>query len=291
MKAAVWLALAVSPALGQIGGGEIAPFAVYTEFQHAPPPAVLNALKLETNSIMSGAGWPLRWRLLSTHPDNEVFTQLVVVTFKGSCDVARVAPERLRARTLGETSVSRGDVMPFSSVDCDAVRAFLSHSLFKMWPAERAPLFGRAIGRVLAHELYHVATRTRHHGSEGVAEAAFTEQELLADDFSFSADDQRILTTLYLTQRPTDAAISRAAGRAAFAKGGCLSCHGEKARGTALAPAIPSSSHTLTPGRLAAKLGATASEMFKRARSLKISWSVDRADLQNLVNYLASPTE
>ena len=45
---------------------------------------------------------------------------------------------------------------------------------------------GRAMGRVLAHELYHIFGETRKHGSSGVASAYHTRGELLAPEFNFS---------------------------------------------------------------------------------------------------------
>ena len=42
-----------------------------------------------------------------------------------------------------------------------------------------------ALGRVIAHELYHVLTQTRHHMTSGIAKAAYTEYELLCPPLNF----------------------------------------------------------------------------------------------------------
>ena len=51
--------------------------------------------------------------------------------------------------------------------------------------SERDALFGRALGRILSHELYHVLAQTSHHASCGVAKSAFSVADLLADEFEF----------------------------------------------------------------------------------------------------------
>jgi len=291
MKAALWLALAALPALGQIGGGQVAPFGVYTKFDKEPPPAVLQSLKQELNSIMSLAGWRVEWRSLSNHPQGEAFTQLAVVTFKGSCDVAFMPVERVETGALGWTHMASGEVQPYSQINCEYIRAFLSRSLYPLWPQDREYVYGRAVARVLAHELYHIFTRTPHHGASGVAEATFTVPELMADQFSFSDADQRALMALFLAQRPADAVTMRAAGQTVFMRGGCVSCHGEKGGGTALGPALRPASSGLSPRLVAAKLATKASSMFKRAKEKNISWHLDTTDIERLLVYLSSPAE
>jgi hypothetical protein len=94
---------------------------------------------------------------------------------------------------LGRTHVSDGAIIPFSDIYCSAIRAFLAPSLFSLDEQSRTLVFGRAIGRVLAHELYHVFARTKHHGSSGLGEAFYTPRELAADDFQFQDEEiQRV---------------------------------------------------------------------------------------------------
>jgi hypothetical protein len=40
-------------------------------------------------------------------------------------------------------------------------------------------VMGRALGRVLAHELVHILTRSATHGKEGVTQATFSGRELV----------------------------------------------------------------------------------------------------------------
>ena len=51
--------------------------------------------------------------------------------------------------------------------------------------AQRDFLYGRAMARVIAHELYHVVTGSRDHAREGVAKPKFTVPDLLNEVFEF----------------------------------------------------------------------------------------------------------
>jgi hypothetical protein len=89
--------------------------------------------------------------------------------------------------------VSDGVILPFADVDCWAVRSFIQKELFEMRTADRAQAFGRALGRVVAHELYHIFANTPRHGSKGVGQAFFSARDLLADDFQFEARESLAL--------------------------------------------------------------------------------------------------
>ena len=51
------------------------------------------------------------------------------------------------------------------------------------------------MGRVLAHELVHMLTRSRRHGQDGVAEAALSGKQLVEEVLPLSAFDISRLTT------------------------------------------------------------------------------------------------
>jgi hypothetical protein len=189
----VVLALAVLPAWGQQAGSPIAPIALYTSFQQQPPPAVLEALQDEVESIMFSTGLKFEWRTLSGVQGNEVSVELAVLTFKGRCDVQGLINRGSHAGALGWTHVSDGVILPFSDVDCDGIRKFLQKGLIAIQPAERAAAYGRAIGRVLAHELYHIFADTKQHASYGIAKEAYSSQDLLSASFRLEDRESNVL--------------------------------------------------------------------------------------------------
>ena len=154
---------------------------------------VFESLQAELATIMAPAGIRFEWRSLKGVRGDEVSVELVVVQFKGTCDAANLGLRRYPPGALGWTHVSGGDVLPFSDVQCDGIRQFVRCGLAGLPLAAREKAFGRALGRVLAHELYHVFAGSRLHGAHGIAKPIYTVSELLADHLEFQAHDFDVL--------------------------------------------------------------------------------------------------
>jgi hypothetical protein len=189
------LAAGVLPAAGEPREAPVATITLYTHFQQDPPEAVLEAIQTELESIMSPMGLHFRWRDLSAASGSEVSIELAVVNFKGECEVTSRGPHIPRPGALGWTHVSDGSILPFGDVDCDRIGSFVRQGLMAMDRDDREEAFGRAVGRVLAHELYHIFANTARHGSAGVGKAAYTVRELLCDEFQFEERESRALRT------------------------------------------------------------------------------------------------
>lgn len=189
------LLLAVSPAFGQEHGAE-PPIALYTAFQETVPPAVLQSLRDELDVLMGPAAMHLDWRSLAGVTGSEVSSELAVVKFLGHCSVENLSLKAQHPGALGWTHVSDGVILPFADIDCDRVRVFVQKELLFVHSSEREEVFGRAIARVLAHELYHIFTHTAHHASDGVGKSAFTVQELLAGEFHFRGKESGMLKVI-----------------------------------------------------------------------------------------------
>ena len=152
------------------------PLTVVAQFEHTYSDSAVKEMQKELQSLMVNSGVELDWRLLSELGPSESFPDLVVVKFHGACDAN--APSRRWSGTpaaLAYTHVSDGQVLPFSEVDCDEVRSFVS--------AKSDLEFGRALGRVMAHELHHILTRSQTHPREGVARRSLSSTELTARRF------------------------------------------------------------------------------------------------------------
>jgi len=189
------LTLGALPSFGETRQTPVAPIALYTQFQEEPPQAVAEALHDELESIMAPMGLRFEWHSLTGVRGNEVAVELAVLTFKGRCDVSSLLPHNSTPGALGWTHVSDGIILPFSDVDCDRIRSFVQKELLAVHTDDRAAVFGRALGRVVAHELYHIFANTAKHGSCGVGKAAYTVQELLSEDFQFEARESEALRT------------------------------------------------------------------------------------------------
>jgi hypothetical protein len=185
-------------ALTFAGTDEVRPktgvIALYHEFAYEPPPVVRAAIEDELDAIMGPIGMRFEWRNLKNRDNPEPTTELAVITFKGRCDVSGLLTHGVYdPGALGWTHISDGQILPFADIDCGEIRGFLQRALYKLLPAKREEAFGRAAGRVLAHELYHIFADTTRHGSCGVAKESYTIEDLLSPAFRFQDKESREL--------------------------------------------------------------------------------------------------
>lgn len=187
------LALALLPVSGAQPGATLAPITLYTQFHQQPPPALLESLQTEVQSIMAPMGLNFQWLSLSTSDGKKVAVELAVINFKGRCDVAGLVAHDSNPGALGWTHMSDGAILPFADVDCSAVRSFIQRELLETRVESRAQAFGRALGRVLAHELYHIFANTTRHGAQGVGREFYSVHDLLSAGFQFQARESMAL--------------------------------------------------------------------------------------------------
>lgn len=285
------LALAALPAFGQTAG--IAPVAIFTDFQHSPSPVVSDSIRQEVENILAPLGLPLQWKSLAGLRGDEMAIALAVVTFHGNCTTADLINPSDKRSPLGITHISGGVVIPFTEVECDRVRAFLRKDLQRTLSEKRDAVFGRAVGRVLAHELFHIFVGTTHHSSGGVAEPFFTESELMAGEFQFESSEMRLLRASLKQARQQYArsrsAASPLAGRSIFQEEGCASCHGAQGQGSGSAPAIRiAGSRPLEPKALATKLAKSFTTMYSHARNRRLKApALDDEEIADVVSFLS----
>jgi hypothetical protein len=194
LKLVLFLLLAgVVPGWSETRGATLAPVALYTQFAQAPPEAVRHALQDEVEAIMTPLGFHFEWRDMADPLGQRVSAELALITFEGRCDTAVTAPFAKRGGPLGWTQVTDGQILPFTNVNCDLVREMVRPTLVTSHADARAVVYGRALGRVLAHELYHIFAKTTHHGSCGVAKESYTMSDLVDADFRFEVKESLLL--------------------------------------------------------------------------------------------------
>ncbi|MFN7997686.1 MAG: hypothetical protein U0Q18_28970 [Bryobacteraceae bacterium] len=159
---------------------------VYTQFEDSPSELSIQNMKSELADIMAPLGVQFAWRSLDKADGREIMAEIVVVRFRGDCRVDTWQSNGLRERALGWTHVSDGEILPFTDVNCNRIRDLLGEYIAGTGIlAERAKLMGRAMARVVAHEMYHFFANTSKHAASGVAKAAFSRSELAAEHLNF----------------------------------------------------------------------------------------------------------
>lgn len=190
----IWVVLYALPSFAGGRPAISSQITLYTAFQQIPPDAVVEAIQNELDSIMLPAGLLFDWYPL-TEAGGRVSSQLAVVHFKGQCDTQDLRPEWGYPGPLGWTHVSDGEILPFIDVNCEGVRLFTQRSLVGLPLPSREAAYGRAVARVLAHELYHFLANTKGHASGGLAKAAYSAEELLGETFRFGRKEYECLRT------------------------------------------------------------------------------------------------
>jgi hypothetical protein len=171
---------------------------VYVANAGAASAQVAATLRAELRDILSGSGIQVQWH----DGDGSVGGRLVVMRLQGSCR-GEIPPtpntKNMKVtqdpEALGSTHVSNGEVLPFADIHCDRIRSFVAAPLSIYGSAVvRDEMFGRAVARVMAHELYHILLKTTSHGKKGLARASQTAGQLIAPRTTFAHDDERKLS-------------------------------------------------------------------------------------------------
>jgi len=174
----------------QSAGATDAALVVYLRTGGNQPAAPLAEMKREVASLMSQAGYHVEWRSLDApRGEDSDASMLAVLELNGTCGLAAgygAAERPLAGNTsLATTSITDKQVMPFSSLNCTALTRSVSATLGQDAGARRDFLYGRAMARVVAHELYRVLMRTAEHARGGVARSCFSTADLLTERFEF----------------------------------------------------------------------------------------------------------
>ena len=163
------------------GGVCTPPVTLYTDFKEDHSQRSFEAMKEEVGTTLAAAGIQVQWRSLRISQSEITSGDLVVVSFTGKCRMNDLFLPRVESGPLGWTYVEDGHTSPFSNVDCDRIRAFINPLIPDTGRDDREALLGRALGRVLVHELYHVFSDSRGHASQGLCSGLFTARYLLLD--------------------------------------------------------------------------------------------------------------
>ena len=205
------LVLAILPLAGAEPDSQGVPFRLYTVFQIEPAASIQQSMQDEVDAIMSPLGWKFQWKSLYADTGLTSIKQATLF-FKGACGTGDLTEFPAYPFVLGRTEMTERNIKPFADIYCDAIRAYLARDLRARSPEDRGAAFGRAVGRVVAHELYHIFANTRHHASRGLGKAVCKPQELLADDFEFEKNEA-VQLRLEALRALQDVALGKSARR------------------------------------------------------------------------------
>lgn len=169
------------------------------------PGETLTGMRREVTRLLSPAHLAIEWR--TGISPGEHFSGLVTLDFRGTCAAeplrrAGVSAEDVKRLAWAESDDHR--ILPFATVSCDAVRKVIGAALSASTSDTRALIMGRALGRVVAHELYHIIAKSARHSGGGASKACFGPAELTRANLSF---DPLTLAEMRPLQVPVDDAL------------------------------------------------------------------------------------
>jgi hypothetical protein len=145
-------------------------------------------MQREVMALMQTAGYDVAWRDSADSAHDVAGASVVVLQLRGVCRV----PERLaaveplgKAVSLASSAVENGEVLPFSWLECETLTKLLAPALDKEPSGKRDYLYGRAMGRLVAHELLHILSNRLEHDKAGVGKPSFSAKDVLAERFQF----------------------------------------------------------------------------------------------------------
>jgi hypothetical protein len=204
-RVVISISIALGLALSLVAGIDKASPSVLTvilDFKGPHSPASVKEMERESGFILKSSGVKLDWHLLGADPFAS-YSDLVVMSFKGDCAYEPAAPryDELGPLTgpLAITHTTNGEVQPFGEVDCDRVVNTARTAMTGPDYSRGDMLIGRALGRVVAHELVHMLTKSGTHGREGVEKPALSGKQLIAGVLPLSVFDLDRLKQEHLT--------------------------------------------------------------------------------------------
>ena len=162
-------------------GGQQTTIAIIMDFEEPYSDSVLEAIQDETERILRPSGLQLEWRFYEKSPIHRgILNREAVIRFQGRCRAGDPPPAHVKQSALALTHLSGKVVLPYADVHCDQVWNLIQDEIRPKTPPRTEVLLGRAVGRVLAHELYHVLAKTTKHAAAGLAKAGLSAQELVS---------------------------------------------------------------------------------------------------------------
>jgi hypothetical protein len=187
---AVWRAFCAVLFFSACVNAQTRMLAVYHASSERIDSTALHELQGEVHRLLADAAIDIAWRYTGEVHIGDQFDKVAVASFDGNCSVAELPPlmpSDGRANVLADTDVDRDwHVQPFFRIDCTHIVRELRPSLDRLSVPMRNLIFGRALGRVIAHELYHVVAQTTEHAEAGIAKPSFSLQDLIAEKIRFN---------------------------------------------------------------------------------------------------------
>jgi predicted nucleotidyltransferase len=161
---------------------------VLVNFEKPHSDVSVKALQHELTELLEPVGVTVDLMLKSDIPKNPEFSELAVFEMKGSCSMDGL-PGRYNdlpdeRGPLAMSYSSDGQILHFGEVECDRVRQCLQRVTGRTEPEKHQVAYGKALGIVIVHELYHMIAGAKAHTKIGLTKESLSAEELLDSKLS-----------------------------------------------------------------------------------------------------------
>ena len=155
--------------------------------------------------MLAPAGIEVVWKSLASRKAGENFDLVAVGSFEGSCASDEAGREEI-TRSLADTSIADGHILPFFRIDCTRLAGMLGAQL-------EPAVLGRALARLAGHEIYQIVAQTTEHREKGLAKPSFSIPDLTVTEFGLDPVSLTRMRNAFSAQSPEIA--SRKSGESA----------------------------------------------------------------------------
>ncbi|HAX42935.1 MAG TPA: hypothetical protein DCY80_10315 [Solibacterales bacterium] len=191
-------ALALLPFAAPAAGMPSTPIRIglHVSSENHVPASVLAAFRQETALLLDIHPLEILWHGPENPINGQTFDRLIMIRLAGTCSTHAQTPDPPHPGPLGITHISDGHILPFVEADCG--RILLAATRLRNHPFRlSAHNFGRALARVIAHEIGHVLSESEEHDHHGLSKASLSPAELFLPGIAFPAAARaRILASL-----------------------------------------------------------------------------------------------
>ena len=163
-------------------------FALILDFQGPHSETTVAEMEREFTGIMKDSGLKFEFRMRG-EAEGATYHDLVLLRFKGKCLFEPAGYLYDERGPFAFTYSTGGVVQPFSEVSCDRVTASIRGAMSGGDYAKANQLLGRALGRVVAHEVVHMLAQSPDHARQGVTRPALTARQLIGASLELDPDE------------------------------------------------------------------------------------------------------
>lgn len=164
------------------------------------PSEALETLKSEMSRLFAPSGVRLQWAERRQAGLGFEAPGIVVVKLRGNCRIPDLPMPPDERGPLAWTHITDSSILPYSEVSCEKVTRAARSALLQGGGATRDALMGRALGRVVAHELLHMLLKRKGHEVRGIFRRRLTPRDLVEE---FGEEEHRGRILIELSGKPS----------------------------------------------------------------------------------------